>query len=79
MAILKNERKLAVVSRETPENTRNSQSQDTLDPEMAEEYISQVFEEIEERVTKKPSKDFNRTKSRILGALYKLDELHLNP
>ena len=52
---------LASVSRETPENTKNIQSQNTLDPEMAQEYISQVSEEIEGRVTKKLSKEFSRT------------------
>ena len=62
-----------------PENTRNSQSQNTLDPEMAEEYISQVSEQIGGRVTKKFSKDFSPTESRILGALSKLDEFLLSP
>ena len=61
MATLRNERKLAAVSRETPENTGNNQPQYTLDPEMAQEYISQVCEEIEERVAKKLSKEFSRT------------------
>ena len=79
MATLRNKRKLAAVSRETPENTRNSQSQNTLDPEMAQEYTSQVFEEIEGRVTKKLSKEFSRTESCFLGALSKLDEFLLNP
>ena len=79
MAILRNKRKLAAVSRETPENTRNSQSQNTLDPELAQEYISQISEEIERRVTKKRSKELSRTESRILGALSKLDEFLLNP
>ena len=79
MATLRNKRKLATVSRGTPENTTNSQSQNTLDPEMAQEYISQVSEEIEGRVTKKISKKFSRTESRILGALSKLDEFLLNP
>ena len=79
MATLRNKRKLATSSRETPESTRNSQSQNTLDPEMAQEYISQVSEEIEGRVTKKLSKEFSRTESRILGALSKLDDFLLNP
>ena len=79
MARLRNKRKLAAVSRETPENTSNSQSQNTLDPETAQEYISQVSEEIEGRVTKKLSKEFSRTESRILDALSKLDEFLLNP
>ena len=79
MATLRNKRKSAAVSRETPEITRNSQSQNTLDLGKAEEYISQVSEEIEGRVTKKLSKEFSRTESRILGALSKLDEFLLNP
>ena len=79
MATLRNRRKLAVVARETPENTRDIQSQNTLDPEMAQEHISQVSVEIEGRVTKKLSKDISRTESRILGVLSKLDEFLLNP
>ena len=46
---------------------------------MAQEYISQVSEEIEGKVTEKFSKDFSRAESRILGALSKLDEFLLNP
>ena len=46
---------------------------------MAEEYITQVSEEIEERVTKKLFQEFSRTESRILGALSKIDEFLLNP
>ena len=79
MATFRNKRKLAAVSRETTENTRNKQSQNTLDPEMAEEFISQVSGDIEWRVTRKLSKEFSRTESRILGALSKLDEFFLNP
>ena len=79
MATLRNKRKLAAVSRETPENTRNSQSRNAIGPEMAQEYISQVSEEIEGTVTKKFSKEFSRTESRILGALSKLDDFLLNP
>ena len=79
MATLSNKRNLVAVSRETTENTRNSQSQNTLDPGLAQRYISQVCEEIEWKVTKKHSKDLSRTESRILGALSKLDEFFLNP
>ena len=46
---------------------------------MVQDYISQVSEEIEGRVTKKLSKEFSRTESRVLGALSKLDEFLLNP
>ena len=79
MATFSYRKKLAAVSRETPENTRNSQSQNTLDPGMAEEYIAQVSEEIEWRVTGKHYHEFSRTESRILSALSKLDEFFLNP
>ena len=68
MATLRNKRKLAAVSRETPEITRNSGAQNTLDPELTHSYISQVSEKIKGRVTKKLSKEFSRTESRILGA-----------
>ena len=79
MATLRNKKKLAAVSRETPESTKNNQSQNTLNPGMAEGYITPVSEEIEGRVTKKLSQDFSRTELRILGALSKLDEFLLNP
>ena len=79
MATLRNKRKLAAVSRETPESTRNGRTQNILDPELAQDYISQVSEDIEGRVTKKLSKEFSRTESRILRALSKLDEFLLNP
>ena len=79
MATLRNKRKLAAVSRETPEGSRGSRGRNVLDPEITQDYISQVSEEIEGRVTKKLSKEFNKTESRILGALSKLDEFLLNP
>ena len=79
MATLRNKRKLAAVSRETPDGSRSSRAQNVRDPESAQDYISQVSEEIEGRVTKKLSKEFSRTESRILGALLKLDEFLLSP
>ena len=79
MATLRNKRKLAAVSRETPEGSRSSRAQNVLDPELTQAYIYLVSEEIEGRVTKKPSKKFSKTESRILGALSKFDELLLNP
>ena len=79
MATLRNKRKLAAVSRETPEGSRSSRAQNVLDPELIQDYISQVSEEIEGRVTKKLSKEFSKTESRVLGALSKLGEFLLNP
>ena len=79
MATLRNKRKLAAVSRETPEGNRGSTGRNVLDPELTQDYISQVSEEVEGMVTKKLSEVFNKTESRILGALSKLDEFLLNP
>ena len=79
METLRNKRKLAAASTETPEKTRNSQSQKIRDSGMAQEYISQISEDIEGRVTKWFSIEFSRTESRFLGVLSKLDELLLNP
>ena len=80
MATLRNKRKLAAVTREIDEeHTRNGQSRNTSVPKINKEYITQVSEEIEGRVTKKLSQEFSRTESRVLGAQSKLDEFLLNP
>ena len=79
MATLRNKRKLAAVTRETQEeNPRNGKSRNTSVPRINEEYITQVSEEIEGRISKKLSQEFSRTESRILGALSKLDEFLSN-
>ena len=79
MATLRNKRKLAAVTRETQEeHPRNGQSRNTSVPRINEEYITQVSEEIEGRISKKLSQEFSRTESRILGALTKLDEFLSN-
>ena len=48
-------------------------------PRSQEDYITQVSEEIEGRVTKGLSKEFSRTKNRILGALARLDSFLMDP
>ena len=79
MATLRNKRKLAAVTRETQEeNPRNGQSRNTSVPRINEEYITQLSEEIESRVSKKLSQEFSQTESRILSGLSKLDEFLLN-
>ena len=79
MATLRNKKKLAAILRETPEGSKGSRAQNVLGSESTQDYISQVSEEIEGRVTKKLSNEFSKTESRILGALSKLDELLRNP
>ena len=79
MATFRNKRNLAAVTRETQEeHPGNGQSRNTSVPRTNEEYITQVSEEIEGRVTKKLSQEFSRTEFRISGALSKLDEFLLN-
>ena len=43
------------------------------------DYIIQVSEAIEERVTKRLSQEFSRTENRILGALARIDDFLMNP
>ena len=79
MATLRNKRKLAAVTGETQEeHPRNGQSRNTSVPRINEEYITQLSEEIEGRLSKKLSQEFSKTESRILGALSKLYEFLLN-
>ena len=80
MVTLRSKRRFAAATRETQEDhPMNGQSRNTSLPRINEEYITQVSEEIEGRVTKKLSQEFSRTESRILAALSKLDEFILNP
>ena len=48
-------------------------------PRSQEDYITQVSEEIEGRVTKRLSQEFSRTGNGILGALARLDDFLMNP
>ena len=57
----------------------NNQMTQNSGPEDGHYNITQVSEEIEDRVTRKLSQEFSRTESRILGALSKLDKFLLNP
>ena len=80
MATLRNKQKLAAVTKETQEeHPRNAQSQNMSVPRINEEYITQVSEEIEGKVTRKLYQEMSRTESLILGSLSKLDEFLLNP
>ena len=80
MATLKNKRELPAVTRDNHERSlKNSQSPSLAVLRINEEYITQMLEEIEGKVTKKLSQELSRTKSRILDALYELDEFLLNP
>ena len=80
MATLRNKRKLAAINRDNHEEyPGDNQARDTNVPRVQEDYITQVSEEIEGRVTEKLSHEFSKLESRIFGALFKLDEFLLNP
>ena len=70
MATLKSIRKLAALNKENcEEHPRSSMAQNSNVPRSQEDYITQVSEEIEGRVTKKLSQEFSMTENRISGAL----------
>ena len=76
----RNKRKLAALNKENcEEHPRSNLAQISSAPRSQEDYITQVSEEIERRVTKRLSKEFSRTKNRNLGALARLDDFLLNP
>ena len=76
----RNNRKLAALNKENcEEHPRSNLAQNSSAPRSPEDYITQVSEEIEGRVTKRLSKEFSRTENRILGALARLDDFFMNP
>ena len=76
----RNKRKLAALNKgNCEEHPRSNLAQNSSAPKSQEDYITQVSEEIEGRVTKRLSKEFSRTENRILGALARLEDFLLNP
>ena len=76
----RNKRNLAALNKENcEEHPRSNLAQNSSAPRLQEDYITQVSEEIEGRVTERLSKEFSRTKYRILGALARLDDFLMNP
>ena len=76
----RNMKKLAALNRKNcEENPRSNMAKNSGAPRSQEDYITQVSEEIEGRVTKRLSKEFSRTENGILGALAQLDDFLMNP
>ena len=76
----RNKRKLAALNKENcEEHPRSNLSQNSNVPRSQEDYITQVSEEIEGRVTKKLSQEFSRTEFRLLGELGRLEDFLMNP
>ena len=77
----RNKKKLATLNKENcEEHPRNNLAQNSNVPRSQEDYITQVSEEIEGRVTKKLlSQEFSRMENRILVALARLNDFLMNP
>ena len=66
--------KVAAVNRDSHDKKpRNNLLRDPNIPRVNDEYIAQVAEVIERRLTKNFSQEFNGTQNRFLGAVSKLD------
>ena len=81
MATLRNKKILAALNKEKcEEHPRSNLAQNSSVPRSQEDHITQVFEEIEGRVTtQKLSQELGRTENRILGALSGLHDSLINP
>ena len=76
----RNKKNLAALNKENcEEHPRSNLAQNSSASRSQEDYITQVSEENEGRVTKRLSKEFSRTENRILGALARLDDFLMNP
>ena len=76
----RNKKKLAALNKgNCEEHPRSNLAQNSNVPRSQEDYITQVSEEIEGKVTKKLSQEFSRTENRKLGALARLDAFLMNP
>ena len=76
----RNKRKLAALNKENcEEHPKSNLAQNSNVSRSQEDYIAEVSEEFQGRVTKRLSKEFSRTGNRILGALARLDDFLMNP
>ena len=76
----RNKKKLAALNKANcEEHPRSNLAQNSGAPRSQEDYITQVSEEIEGRVTKRLSKEFSKTENRVLGALARLDDFLMSP
>ena len=76
----RNKKKPAALNKENcEERLRSNLVQNSNVPRSQEDYITQVSEEIEGRITKKLSQAFSRTENRLIGAIARLDDFLMNP
>ena len=75
MATLRNKKKVVALNNEScEEHPRRNLARNSNVPRSQEDYITEVTDEIEGRVTEQLSQDFSKTKNRILGALSRIDD-----
>ena len=79
MAILRNKKITALNRKDHEDHLWDIQARNTNHPRFREEYINQVSEKIEDRVTKKLSEEFSEPEGHILGALSRVEEILLIP
>ena len=80
MATLRIRRKLAALNKENcEEHPMSNLAPNSNVPRPKEDYVTQISEKIEGRVTKKLSQEFSRTENRIWGSLSCLDDFLMNP
>ena len=80
MVTLRNKRKLTALNkRNREEHPGCNLAQNSNVPRPQGDYIPQVFEDVEGRVTEKTSQEFSRTEYRILSALAPLDDFLMSP
>ena len=71
---------MAALNKENCEEHPSSNlAQNSNVPRSQEDYITQISEEIEGKVTKKLSREFNRIENRILGAFSRPDDFLMKP
>ena len=71
---------MAALNREIcEEHPRSTLVQNSSAPRSQEDFLTQVLEEIEGRVTKRLSEEFSRIENRILGALARLHDFLMKP
>ena len=80
MATARTKRSLVALNKKNCEkHPRSNVAQNLSVPRSQEDYIIQISEEIEGRVTKKLSQQFSMTENCILGALSRLNDFLMNP
>ena len=80
MVTLGNKKELAALNKEKCEEHPGSNvAQNSSEFRSQEDYTTQVFEEIEGKVTKRLSQEFSKTGNRILDQLSRLDDFLINP